>query len=69
MIKKGKYQHYKNLMYEVVDTAIHSETLEEMVIYKPLYGASKLWVRPLEMFKENVRINNEDVPRFKYVGD
>ena len=66
----GKYKHYKGNLYEVVDTVIHSETLEELVLYKPLYETQdeyngKLWVRPLTMFMENVEIEGELIPRFK----
>jgi len=67
MIEKGVYKHYKGNEYEVIDVAIHSETLEEMVVYRPQYGEMKLWVRPLEMFKENVIINGEETPRFKKI--
>ena len=68
MIKLGKYKHYKGKEYEVIGTAKHSETLEDMVIYKALYGNHDLWVRPLEMFVEEVTINKEKCPRFKYIG-
>ena len=67
MIETGKYKHYKGNEYEVIDVAIHSESLEEMVVYRPLYGEGKLWVRPLNMFKEKVLINGEEIPRFKKV--
>jgi hypothetical protein len=66
MFKKGKYQHYKGGLYEVIDVAFHSETNEEMVIYKSLKNDS-LWVRPLTMFYEKVNINNELKPRFKFL--
>lgn len=72
-IKQGKYQHYKGNFYQVIGVVIHSETLEELVLYKALYesadfGKDALWVRPLKMFKENVVINGQETPRFKYVG-
>ena len=51
-IKKGIYRHFKGNMYEVVGMALHSETVEEMVIYKALYGEGKTWVRPLSMWDE-----------------
>lgn len=71
-MKKGFYRHYKGKKYEVIGTAIHSETLEEMVIYKALYdseefGKNAVWVRPKKMFEENVRIDGKDVPRFQYL--
>ena len=67
MIKTGKCQHYKGNCYEVLGTAKHSETLEEFVVYKALYGEGEIWVRPLEMFGEEVNINGLKVPRFKYI--
>ena len=54
MLKPGKYRHYKNKLYQVIEVAIHSETMEEMVVYRPLYGEGKLWVRPLDVFLETV---------------
>lgn len=65
------YKHYKEKLYEVVGIAIHSETLEELVVYKALYNSEEfwenvLWVRPKSMFCENVIINWREVPRFKY---
>jgi len=51
-MKLGKYEHYKGKQYEVIGVAVHSETLEEFVVYKALYGEAKLWVRPLKMFLE-----------------
>lgn len=70
-IRKGLYQHFKGKQYEVVDVAVHSETLEPMVVYKSLYAgqypAGTLWVRPLAMFQEQVTHNGERMPRFKPV--
>ncbi len=68
-IKPGKYRHYKNLNYEVIGIARHSETLEKLVIYKALYGEKGFWVRPLEMFTELVEVNGISQPRFSYVGE
>lgn len=70
MIPPGKYTHYKGKEYEVMGMALHSETLEKMVVYKPLYSTpdipeGTLWVRPLDMFMENVEVNGKTVPRFK----
>tara|TARA_Y100000310_G_C20520118_1_gene733220 strand:+ start:802 stop:1023 length:222 start_codon:yes stop_codon:yes gene_type:complete len=72
MIKPGKYQHYKGKFYQVLGSSRHSETLEELVVYRALYDSSEfgnqaLWVRPKKMFLEEVRINGEMVPRFKFV--
>ena len=63
-VKPGRYRHYKGGEYQVIDTAIHSETDELMVVYRPLYGEAKLWVRPLTMFVESVEIDGAMVPRF-----
>jgi len=63
----GKYRHYKGNLYEVVGVARHSETLEEMVVYRALYGEGGLWVRPLGMFLENVTVDGRTVPRFEYL--
>lgn len=68
-MRAGKYQHYKGPFYEVVDVAKHSETEEEMVVYRTLYGDFSLWVRPLSMFNETVEYEGKRVPRFKYVGE
>lgn len=68
-LKLGKYEHYKGNHYEVVGIAKHSETLEELVVYRALYGEFGLWVRPLKMFIENVEINGKTMPRFKYLGE
>ena len=53
-IKKGIYRHYKGNRYELMDVAIHSETLEEMVVYRALYGEGGTWVRPKNMFLSKV---------------
>ena len=63
----GKYQHYKGSFYQVEDIAIHSETEEKMVVYRPLCGEGLLWVRPLAMFLEQVEIEGKSQPRFAYV--
>ena len=69
MLKSGLYQHYKGNQYEVIDVVRHSETEEELVLYRALYGERGLWVRPLEMFKESVNIDGLCMPRFEYVGE
>lgn len=61
------YEHYKGHRYKVVGVARHSETLEEMVVYQALYREGGIWVRPMEMFLENVVINGHPQPRFKLV--
>jgi hypothetical protein len=68
-IRPGRYRHYKGNYYEVIDVARHSETEEEMVVYRKLYGDGSLWVRPLEMFVENVLVDGLAVPRFELSGD
>jgi len=67
MIKHGRYRHYKGKDYEVIGVVRHSETFEEMVVYRALYGKRELWVRPLKMFMENV--NGVLQPRFRFIGD
>ena len=69
MIKIGKYEHFKGGQHEVLGIAKHSETLEELVVYKALYGEGDLWVRPLKMFQEEVDSNGKKVLRFKYIGN
>lgn len=68
MLKLGKYKHYKGNMYEVLGAAHHSETQEELVVYRALYNDFNLWVRPLAMFLESVEINDVIMPRFEYLG-
>lgn len=63
----GKYKHYKGNNYEVIGVANHSETLEELVVYRALYGENGLWVRPLTMFLETVEVDGKKVPRFKFI--
>ena len=72
-IKLGKYEHYKGKQYEVIGIARHSETLEELVVYKALYksdefGDGTLWVRPKQMFFEMIDVDGNKTPRFKYIG-
>lgn len=68
-IQKGKYRHYKGHLYEVIDTARHSETLEDMVVYKALYGDFGIWVRPLKMFLEDVEVNGKIQKRFEFINN
>ncbi|MDO8566354.1 MAG: DUF1653 domain-containing protein [Candidatus Moranbacteria bacterium] len=65
-VKIGKYKHYKGKEYEVIGMAQHSETLEELVVYRALYGNHDLWVRPLKMFMESVEIDGKKTLRFEY---
>jgi hypothetical protein len=67
MLKPGRYRHYKGGEYQVLDIARHSETEEDMVVYRPLYGEGKLWVRPLHMFMESVEKDGETLPRFALI--
>lgn len=60
----GRYRHFKGNEYEVLGIARHSETDERLVVYRPLYGAGELWVRPLSMFAGTVEHNGTTVPRF-----
>jgi hypothetical protein len=65
----GTYRHYKGLLYEVIATARHSETLEPMTLYRALYGERGLWVRPAAMFAEEVVIGGVRQPRFARLPD
>lgn len=65
-LKLGKYKHYKGKRYEVIGIGRHSETLEEMVVYRALYGNHDLWVRPIRMFLEKIEVNGKKISRFKY---
>ena len=68
-IKKGKYRHFKGNEYEVIDVAKHSETGEEMVVYRALYGEKQLWVRPIRMFDEQVQKDGKIYPRFTFIEE
>ena len=67
-IKTGKYRHFKGGEYEVLGMAYHSETGEEMVVYKALYGEEKLWVRPVSMWNETVERDGKTFRRFTYLS-
>ena len=63
-IQPGRYWHFKGKEYQVIGTARHSETLEEMVVYRALYGEGGLWVRPAAMWSETVEKGGYRGPRF-----
>ncbi len=69
MIKLGKYRHFKGNEYEVIGIAKNSETLEQTVIYRALYGERELWARPLSMWEETVERDGKIFKRFTYIGD
>ena len=69
MLKIGRYRHFKGGVYEVIGVAKHSETLEEVVVYRALYGDGGLWVRPLSMWNETVVHNGETIQRFTYIEE
>lgn len=68
-IAPGRYRHYKGGEYEVVGVVRHSETLEPMVLYRPLYNDSGLWVRPYDMFVGLVEIDGVPQLRFERLPD
>lgn len=65
MIKPGRYRHYKGKDYDVLGVARHSESEEEYVVYRQLYGTGDLWIRPVGMFLESVSLEGATVPRFR----
>ena len=72
-MRLGKYRHFKGKLYEVIGVARHSETLEELVVYRALneskeFGKKALWVRPKKMFLEKVVVEGKKLPRFEYIG-
>jgi len=70
MLKLGKYEHCKSgKYYEVIGVAKHSETGEELVIYRALSSDQQIWARPLAMFLEEVEINGKKTPRFKFIKE
>ena len=68
-IKLGKYRHFKGNEYEVLAIARHSETLEEMVVYKALYGEGGVWVRPASMWNETVEKDGKIFKRFEFINE
>lgn len=68
-IKRGKYRHFKGNEYEVLFVGKHSETLEEYVVYRALYGEKEVWVRPASMWNETLTRDNKTFLRFTYIGE
>lgn len=68
-VKKGRYRHFKGNEYELLYIAKDSETLEDMVVYKALYGEGGIWVRPLKMWNETVVRDGKEYKRFTYIGE
>ncbi len=66
-VQTGIYRHYKGKEYQVFQIATHSETSEQFVVYRCLYGDYSWWVRPLSMFTETVTIAGETLPRFQLI--
>jgi hypothetical protein len=66
-IRIGKYRHFKGNEYEVIGIAKHSETMEDMVVYRALYGNGELWVRPADMWNEAVERNGKTFKRFTFI--
>ena len=65
----GKYRHYKGNEYEGIGVAKHSETGEEFIVYRALHGDHGLYIRPYEMFVEEVEVDGKRMPRFEYIGN
>ena len=68
-VKPGVYRHFKGNLYRVLFSARHSETGEEMVVYRALYGKQDYWVRPAAMWNETVTREGKTLPRFTYIGE
>ncbi len=69
MAELGLYRHFKGNIYELIAVAKHSETLEEMAVYRALYGERVVWVRPLSMWEETVEVGDKTVKRFEKVTE
>lgn len=68
-MRTGRYRHYKGREYTVLGVARHSETEDSYVVYRQEYGPHELWIRPLAMFTEEVKVDGRTVPRFEFVSD
>ncbi len=69
MLQPGIYRHFKGNLYQVFYVAKHSETQEDMVVYKALYGEQGMWVRPLAMFDETIERDGKTIKRFEFVQE
>ncbi|WP_296283320.1 DUF1653 domain-containing protein [uncultured Acinetobacter sp.] len=68
MLQAGIYKHYKGNLYQVLHVATHSETEEKVVVYQCLYDDYSIWVRPFDMFVEQVQLENGEMkPRFEFL--
>jgi hypothetical protein len=67
-IKIGRYRHYKGGEYQVLGVVRHSESLESLVLYRPLYNDTGMWVRPFDMFVGEVEIDGQLRPRFEWIA-
>ena len=65
----GQYRHFKGNLYEVIGKVRHSETQEQMVLYRALYGEGGLWVRPFQMFFDTIEREGQELKRFEYVSE
>lgn len=68
-IKPGRYRHFKGNEYEVIGVAKHSETMEELVVYRALYGERGLWVRPASMWNKQVERDGKTFQRFTLIQE
>jgi cyclomaltodextrinase len=68
-IRPGRYRHFKGNEYDVIGIVRHSESLQELVLYRALYGDGGLWVRPADMFSEFIERDGKRMPRFEYIGN
>ncbi len=68
-VRPGRYRHYKGKEYHVIGCAKHSETEEELVVYRALYGERGLWVRPVAMFLEDVLVAGKRLNRVEFIGE
>ena len=67
-MQTGYYRHFKDMPYQVIDIALHSETQEEYVVYRALYGERRLFIRPKTMFFEDVTRDGTTKPRFQFIS-
>lgn len=68
-LQPGRYRHYKGRDYIVIGVARHTETEEELVVYRTDYGDKSLWVRPKAMFLETVNVDGRELPRFQFISE